>query len=64
LSKQADFTKSLGFMDKVRIEIYYITSVLRYFGVLLNKNIQICLIIDDIDLLRKSQIMDLFQVMH
>ena len=62
LAKKSDFSKSLGFLGKVKTEISYITSVVRYCSVVLDKNLRICIIIDDIDLLSKQQIMNLFQV--
>ena len=62
LAKKSDFSKSLGFLGKVKTEIFHITSVVRYCSVVLDKNLRICIIIDDIDLLSKQQIMNLFQV--
>uniref|UniRef100_H2XTJ4 KAP NTPase domain-containing protein n=1 Tax=Ciona intestinalis TaxID=7719 RepID=H2XTJ4_CIOIN len=62
MSKKADFTTSLGFMAKVKKEIYYMTSVVQYMSVLLQYDIKICLIIDDVDLLGKEKIMSLFKV--
>ena len=61
LTEKTDFSKSLGFMGKVKTEIYYITSVVQYMGILLDRKLQICLIIDDVDLLQKTQLMNLFQ---
>ncbi|CAK8678317.1 unnamed protein product [Clavelina lepadiformis] len=62
MAKHSDFSSSLGFMGKVKTEVYYITSLVRYLSVFLHKNLRICLIIDDVDLLGKDKIMNLFQV--
>uniref|UniRef100_H2Z441 Uncharacterized protein n=1 Tax=Ciona savignyi TaxID=51511 RepID=H2Z441_CIOSA len=62
MSKKADFSTSLGFMAKVKTEIYYMTSVVQYMSILLQYDVKICLIIDDVDLLGKEKIMGLFKV--
>ena len=62
MAQQADFSTSLGFMYKIKTEIYYITSIVRYASHFLNCDIRICCIIDDVDQLGKQKLMGLFQV--
>nr|CAB3264343.1 NTPase KAP family P-loop domain-containing protein 1-like [Phallusia mammillata] len=62
MANEENFSSNLGFMYKVKTEVYYITSLVRYAGLFLEKDIRLCLIIDDIDILTSERAKGLFQV--
>ena len=62
LAKKSDMSAEIGFMGKVRLEILYIVAGLRYFSLILRKNIKVCIIIEDISFLNLTKVLQVFEV--
>merc|ERR1711881_152133 len=62
LAKKSDMSSEIGFMGKVRLEILYIVASLRYFSLMLRKNIKVILIIEDISFLELNKVLKVFEV--
>jgi len=61
-TKGADLKNSLGFMWQIKMELKYINAFLRFMSHLLNRDINVIVMVDDVSRLGRNSMMTLFEV--